>query len=309
MIRLWLSRGTAISIQEQLSAQFILGILSRRLAPGERLPSVRELARRLDLHANTISAVYQDLARRGWISRRRGSGVFVRSLEGLKDAGRLDTFVRSCIDEGLARGFSLEALRRSFQELTQESKQELLVVDSDVHLARVLAAEIGEAIGCVVPFASCDEAPKVLTNPTCVLVTESLARHVPPWLETVNRRTIRLNSMQDVLVGHQRPTTPVLLAVVSRSESVLRWAGTLLSALGFSSDAVLLRNPQHAGWQDGLAACDLIAADIVAASELSKVGNLIIFRLVAEDFISEICEYVTAYKPFPHTKKRPSLPA
>ena len=63
MVRLWLSRGTSIPIREQLSAQLILGVLSGRLAPGERLPSVRELARRLNVHANTISATYQDLAK------------------------------------------------------------------------------------------------------------------------------------------------------------------------------------------------------------------------------------------------------
>jgi DNA-binding transcriptional regulator YhcF (GntR family) len=56
VLRLWVSRNSTVSIREQLSAQLVLGILSGRLAPGERLPSVRALARRLRIHPNTVSA-------------------------------------------------------------------------------------------------------------------------------------------------------------------------------------------------------------------------------------------------------------
>ena len=80
MIRLWISRESSIPIREQLSSQLLLGILSRRLAPGEKLPSVRDLARRLAIHGNTVHAVYRDLAKRGWVQARPGSGVFVAEL-------------------------------------------------------------------------------------------------------------------------------------------------------------------------------------------------------------------------------------
>lgn len=294
MIRLWHSRGTSIPIHEQLSAQLILGILSRRLAPGERLPSVRALARRLDLHPNTISVVYQDLVERGWVSRRRGSGVFVRHLEMPKDDGSLETFVRACMDEGLARGFSSEALRHAFRKIADELQtQEFLLIDSDPHLARVLAWEISEATGRTVPFSSWDKASQMLAPTTCLLVTELSATQVPPLFGHLSLRTIRLKSMQDVLAGQQRPTAPVLIAVVSRSESILHWAGTLLSALGFSPDSVLLRNPQYAGWQDGLSTCDIVAAEVLAASELPKTKRSIVFQIVADECIAEIRKLVT----------------
>ena len=56
MLGLWVSRNSTVSIREQLTAQLVLGIVSGRLAPGERLPSLRALARRLRIHANTMSA-------------------------------------------------------------------------------------------------------------------------------------------------------------------------------------------------------------------------------------------------------------
>ena len=46
---------------------------TERLRDGELLPSVRELARRLKVHHNTVSEAYQDLVQRKWLERRRGS--------------------------------------------------------------------------------------------------------------------------------------------------------------------------------------------------------------------------------------------
>ena len=60
-MQLWFSRGSKISIRDQLQTQVILGILSGELGPGQRLPSTRELARRFHLHPNTVSAGYRQL--------------------------------------------------------------------------------------------------------------------------------------------------------------------------------------------------------------------------------------------------------
>ena len=76
------------------------------------------------------------------------------------------------------------------------------------------------------------------------------------------------NRCKTYLQGHERPRTPILLSVVSRSEVVLQWAKTLLLAFGFSPDSLLFRNPQTQGWLEGLLACDLIAADVICAQEL-----------------------------------------
>jgi GntR family transcriptional regulator len=60
-MQFWFARGSDVSIREQLVTQVVLGILSDDLAPGQRLPSTRELARRFHLHPNTISAGYRQL--------------------------------------------------------------------------------------------------------------------------------------------------------------------------------------------------------------------------------------------------------
>src|SRR5215831_1131889 len=78
MKRLWLSRNSAASLRDQLATQIMLGVASGDPKEGEKLPSVRELARRYSVHANTVSAAYRDLAQRGWLEFRKGSGVYVR---------------------------------------------------------------------------------------------------------------------------------------------------------------------------------------------------------------------------------------
>src|SRR5271155_1872204 len=77
-MQLWFARGSEVSIREQLVTQVVLGILGDDLAPGQRLPSTRELARRFHLHPNTISAGYRQLAREHWVEFRHGSGVYVQ---------------------------------------------------------------------------------------------------------------------------------------------------------------------------------------------------------------------------------------
>ncbi len=52
-------------------------IASGRLAPGERLPSVRELAEWAEVNVNTVRSVYARLEADGLVATRHGSGSFV----------------------------------------------------------------------------------------------------------------------------------------------------------------------------------------------------------------------------------------
>src|SRR5260370_41209241 len=80
-MQLWLSHGSEVSIREQLATQVVLAILSEDLAPGQRLPSTRELARRFHLRPNTISAGDRQLERQRWVEFRHGSGGYGRDSE------------------------------------------------------------------------------------------------------------------------------------------------------------------------------------------------------------------------------------
>ena len=91
-----LNRRGGVPVRDQLVTQLELKILGGELAQGQRLPSVRALARRLKVHHNTVSAAYQDLEAAGHVELQRGSGVFVRGggPRILTEARGLDEMIR-----------------------------------------------------------------------------------------------------------------------------------------------------------------------------------------------------------------------
>src|SRR5688572_12766771 len=112
-MKLWLAKSSWVPIQEQLSTQLILGIVSADLAPGERLPSTSEIARRFHIHANTVRASYRELSRRGWLEWRKGSGFYVRkqgSKEELDGNLDLDHLISTFLAIARQRGHSLKEI-------------------------------------------------------------------------------------------------------------------------------------------------------------------------------------------------------
>jgi len=61
----------------EIAASIERGIRESRLPPGSRLPTVRELAARLEVSPTTVAAVYRDLGRRGMVSAAGRLGTTV----------------------------------------------------------------------------------------------------------------------------------------------------------------------------------------------------------------------------------------
>jgi DNA-binding transcriptional regulator YhcF (GntR family) len=72
-----LDRKLPVPLRHQLVAHLETRILDGDIPPGRRLPSVRRVADRLSLHRNTVAAAYREMALRGLVVRRHGSGVYV----------------------------------------------------------------------------------------------------------------------------------------------------------------------------------------------------------------------------------------
>src|SRR5579863_1428160 len=163
-MQLWFARGSEVSIRQQLVTQVVLGILGDDLAPGQRLPSTRELARRFHLHPNTVSAGYRQLARERWVEQRRGSGVFVRTSKPetpLSSALALDQMIASLFRSARKQGVSLPALRAGLRQwLELQPPDHFLLIEPDVELRRILAAEIARVVTFPVHSCGIDDFPK-----------------------------------------------------------------------------------------------------------------------------------------------------
>ena len=74
-LRLNVTRGSGDPPYRQLVRQIKLAVSSRSLKPGDRLPAVRVLARRLKLNPNTIARAYRELEHEGLLEARAGAGT------------------------------------------------------------------------------------------------------------------------------------------------------------------------------------------------------------------------------------------
>ncbi|PWR23425.1 PLP-dependent aminotransferase family protein [Zavarzinia compransoris] len=74
-----LDRGQGLT--RQLYEAFRRAILTGRLGPGERLPASRDLAGRLAVGRNTVTAVFERLAAEGFIEARGAAGTRVARLD------------------------------------------------------------------------------------------------------------------------------------------------------------------------------------------------------------------------------------
>jgi DNA-binding transcriptional MocR family regulator len=73
-----LARAADTTLTEQLASRFSERIRQRLLAPGARLPSVRECARRHQVSPHTVVAAYDQLLALGLVEARKQRGFFVR---------------------------------------------------------------------------------------------------------------------------------------------------------------------------------------------------------------------------------------
>jgi molybdopterin-binding protein len=101
----------------QIERRIRMGVADGTLQPGDHLPSVRDLARRLGLSPNTVGRAYADLSREGVITARAGGGSEIAARERLDQPAlqrtrqeRLRILARQMAVRGLAIGLEPEEI-------------------------------------------------------------------------------------------------------------------------------------------------------------------------------------------------------
>ena len=84
--RFHIDRASPHPVYVQLAEQIRLLIRRGAIAPGDALPTVRELAVALSLNANTVTRVYRDLQQEGLLRLERGLGTSVAPQQQRKPA-------------------------------------------------------------------------------------------------------------------------------------------------------------------------------------------------------------------------------
>ena len=109
-IQITIDDDSGIPIWLQLRNRLIYLITSGYYATGDKLPTVREMAVDLGINYNTVSKVYQDIERDGYIVSKRGRGTFVHAKyrnasETADNAAEslADAFIQQCRELGVPR--------------------------------------------------------------------------------------------------------------------------------------------------------------------------------------------------------------
>lgn len=271
-----LNRSSGVPIRDQLVTHLELRILDGSLPPGQRLPSVRGLARRLKVHANTVSAAYQDLEAAGHVKLQRGSGVFVRDAGSWapQDARGLDEMIRLTLHLALRKGFGALEIRRAVERwLAAAPPDRIVVVDPVPQMAALLVHELKQRLR--LPVAACSlEAlardPKLLSGGLALV----LPYHVEALRQIAPGAGVEVLHLQLPEADRQAlralPTGSIVLAVAS-SPTLLPFAEVLFRSL--RGDEILLETRLLAdarGWRRLIPAADLVLADAIAAAGVRR---------------------------------------
>jgi GntR family transcriptional regulator len=118
-MQIHISQGDGVPIYLQIVNQVKYLVASGRLAPGEDLPPIRELALQLRINPNTVARAYRELELAGIVEKRRTAGTYV-----------------SAAGSPLARRQRLKILTERVDALLAEARQMNIDTDTVVELIR-----------------------------------------------------------------------------------------------------------------------------------------------------------------------------
>lgn len=297
-MKIWLTKNTEVSIRDQLIEQISLGIASHDLERGERLPSVRELARRFQIHPNTVSAAYRKLAANGQVEFRKGSGVFVARIDSFHSAASsLDNLIIRFLTEARSQGFTpSDVLSRLAEHLEQDLRRRVVVVESDVSLREIIVEELTAGADCDVFGIEPEDLNEWSGKENVVIVAmfderEKFAR-MPE--QTESAIFLKTASVPNALNGRRRPAKDDIVGVVSGWSTFIALSRLFLIAAKIDPDSILTRHTDQPEWQRGLETASIVISDVVSAKKLQDRITPVIFRIISDESIEQIRHAVRA---------------
>lgn len=110
-------------IYMQIAEHVFQDIVRGEIAPGGKLPSVREMAVETGVNPNTIQRSYSEMERLGVVETKRGQGTFVvandtivTTLKHRLQHDIMSNFVKSLMDLGYTKEDMIEGLNHFLEE-------------------------------------------------------------------------------------------------------------------------------------------------------------------------------------------------
>jgi DNA-binding transcriptional regulator YhcF (GntR family) len=291
-MRIHIDKSSEVPVRSQISEQIVMSIATSMLKPGAALPSVRELAIRLKISRNTVSAAYQDLVERSYLERRRGAKMVVRPLDALPFAPRadLDDLIDATVRSALQHGYTLEQLQeRVRQRLSEEPPDHVLIVEPEVGMRRILQREIAEKLPFRIDAVGTDGLGQSLGAPIGALVVGIPGR--APLIRSLLPKTHPFLVLEPSGIGphvkliHELKRSSVI-GVASVSALFLEMARLLLAPFVGSFHALEEHHLQEKETRD-LSGLDLVFCDGLVPARI-KARRIVEYRIVSAAAADEI---------------------
>ena len=142
-------------IVDQLRDRIVTGLYFGNWQPGERLPSIRDIADAESVDRKTAAAAYHRLEEEGLVQVRARSGVFLRDERenGSRNGagGPLEKlqrrWLKNTYDGARALGLDTDTVLRLFGAVAEVEATPIPVVEEDPATARTVAEELRECVG------------------------------------------------------------------------------------------------------------------------------------------------------------------
>lgn len=217
-----MARKAGSIVLDRLRERILLGRYFGCWSPGDRLPSVREVAALEDVDRKTAAAAYRRLQQEGIVRVEARSGVYLRGGEAREDGGDpLRRLHRQWLEQTLTAatelGLDSGGVSRMLQAVAAVESRRVPVVDDDEDHAALLAGELVSRTGldCAVcrvrdlpagagplrdaPFAVATPSVSVRLRPMQLRMPLVHATLAPELLDEVAGRAIR--GVVTVVVG------------------------------------------------------------------------------------------------------------
>ncbi len=294
-MKLWLAKNSDVSMKEQLVTQITIGIASGDLPTGERLPSRREIAQRFSVHENTVSNAYRELAEKGLIYFKSGNGFFVceTQVENFDTARNLQSLTLDFIEKAQNLGHNAGEIQASLEKnLQAKTPNEILLIETDKNLRRILVSEIVQATNAKTTGIGFNEFESNVGKFDAIFVAlsdeeEKIRNILPHGKKCI---FLKARSVPAAMQGETRPAADSLIAVASGWDTFLLMAKTILIAAKVDGDSIIVRSTAEDGWRNGLGDVSMIICDSLTAEDLPNDEKVRPFPLIAEDSLQDLYE-------------------
>ena len=115
---------SGVPYYRQIIEQVKYAISRRELRPGDRLPTVRQLAVDLSVNPNTVIRAYREMEIEGVLETQQGSGTYVGSkepeIDELEKQRMLDQILTDLLARASSYGLTLEDVTEGLRQREKE---------------------------------------------------------------------------------------------------------------------------------------------------------------------------------------------